>query len=530
MRIGPWVAAVLAAAGLVLASPAWADMVFHRGNGAEPETLDPQKSTGEGEAWIQYDLFEGLMTVDARGKLIPGVAERWEVAADRVTYTFHLRPDALWSDGTPVTAEDFVFAWRRLVSPRTSSRYAFFLWTVKNAEKISKGQMPEESLGAEAVDARTLRVTLEAPTSWFVAGLQHHSTYPLSKANLQKYGDDFIKPGNLVGNGAFILAESVPQSHVKLVKNPRFHDAASVALDTVYYYPTENRETELKRYRAGELDVTYEVPDAQIPWVRQNLPGEFRAAPYFSTYYYSINLLNEPWKSNADLRAALSLAIDRQIIVDKVTRAGEAPAFSIVPPGTEDYAAPQPDWAGWTQAQRDAKAQELMRKAGYGKGGKPLDLEIMFNTSENHRAVAIAIASMWQQKLGVKVTLNNQEFKVFLNTRSEHKFKDIARNGWVGDYNDAYTFLSIFQSDVPGQNHSSYHNPDYDRLMHEAAVEIDPARRRDLMQRAEALMLADHQIIPLYTYVTTHLVRPGVKGWEDNLRDVHPSRFVSVSR
>lgn len=524
---------ILSALLLVLclaACPAVAEGVLHRGNGAEPETLDPHKSTGESESWIQYDLFEGLVTADAHGRIIPGAAERWEISEDRLIYTFHLRPDGKWSDGTKVTAADFVFAWRRLLSPALGSRYAFFLWPVKNAEAVSKGTAPPDALGAEAVDDLTLRVRLSAPTSYFLAALQHPCTYALSQANVKRYGDDFIRPGKLASNGAYMLAEAVPQGHVKLVRNPHFHAANTVSLDSVYYYPTENRDAEMKRFRAGELDITYDLPDGQIGWVRQNMPGDLRLAPFFSTYWFTYNLRNEPWKSSPELRQALSMAIDRQLIVDKITQAGEIPAYAITPPGTENYTAPLPDWARWTQAQRDAKARELLAKAGYGPGGKALEVEILYNTSENHRKIAIAMDSMWRQKLGVRTKLVNMEWKVLLQARADAKFRDVVRGGWIGDYNDAYAFLALFQSDVKGQNHAGYANPDYDRLVRAAASEIDPAARRQLMERAEATLLADAPIIPIYTYVTTHLVAKRVGGWQDNIRNLHLSRYLTVTR
>lgn len=512
----------------MLAMPAQAEMVLHRGNGAEPETLDPHKSTDEGDAWIALDLFEGLVTADALGQVVPGAALSWTLSADRLTYTFKLRPDGKWSDGTKVTARDFVFSWRRLLDPATGSRYAFFLWPVKNAEAVSKGDMPLSALGVEAVDDLTLRVTLEAPTSYFVASLQHHATYAVSQANVRRFGAEFTQPGKLVSNGAFMLSEAVPQGYVKLVRNPHFHDAASVQLDAVYYYPTENRESELKRFRAGELEVTYDLPDGQIAWVRQNMAADLRVAPFFSSYWLSINLRNEPWKSNPDLRAALSLAIDRQLIVDKITQAGEIPAFTVTPPGTDNYVVPVPEWSTWTQAQRDAKARELLAKAGYGPGGKTLDVEILYNTSENHRKIAIAIDSMWRQKLGVRAHLINQEWKVVLQARADGRFRDLVRGGWIGDYNDAYTFLSLFLADVKGQNHSGYNNPEYDRLVRAAAAENEPSVRRDLMQRAESILLADHAVIPLYTYVSTHMVSTHVHGWQDNIRNLHLSRYLSI--
>jgi oligopeptide transport system substrate-binding protein len=502
--------------------------VLHRGNGTEPETLDIHKSSGEGEGWIQMDVFEGLMTVDAKGTIIPGVAESWTVSDDGLTYVFRLRGDARWSDGSPVTAEDFVFAWKRLLSPDLASRYAFFLWPVHNAKSIARGELAADRLGVKALDPRTLQITLEVPTAYFLSALQHPATYPLHRASVARYGSDYVRPGHLISNGAFALAESVPQSHVKLIKNPFFHSAAQVKLDAVYYYPTENKETEMKRFRSGELHVSYDIPDALVPWAKENLPEATRLSPYFSTYYFSFNLRHEPWRSNPDLRAALSLAIDRRMIVDKVTQAGELPAFTLVPPGTQNYNSPQPAWANWTQDQRDAKALELIKKAGYGPEGKPLQVEILYNTSENHRKLAIAVESMWRQKLGVKGILSNQEWKVLLSSRAQGQFRDIVRSGWIGDFNDAYSFLAIFLSDVGGSNHPGYISDAYDKLMQDAARERDQMKRAALLRKAETILIEDHAIIPIYTYVSSHMVSPKVQGWEDNVRDFHLSRYLSV--
>lgn len=502
--------------------------VLHRGNGAEPQSLDPHKSTGEAEGWIQRDLFEPLLTVDAKGALVPGAAERWTISDDLRTYRFHLRADGRWSDGSPVTADDFVFAWRRLLTPATNSPYAFYLWPLKNGRAVADGRLPPSALGVRAVDSLTFELELEKPTGYFLAALQYPATSPLNRANVTRDGDAFTQPGRLLSNGAFMLAEAVPQGHVKLVRNRHFHDAANVSLDAVYFYPTENQETELKRFRAGELDLTYDVPDAQMGWVKENLPAELKVAPFLSTYFYYFNLRREPWKSNPDLRLALSLAIDRQVIVEKITRAGELPSYTLTPPGTDNYDPPAPEWAGWTQARREEKARELVRNAGYGPGGKPLEVEILFNNNELHRRLAIAVESMWRRVLGVRARLVNQEWRVLLANRAEGQFTDIVRGGWIGDYNDAFTFLSIFQSGADGQNHAAYANAAFDQLLIQSAAEGDPLRRRALMEQAEALLLGDTPIIPLYTYVTCHLVAKHVRGWEDNIRDLHLSRYLSV--
>ncbi|MFC7333675.1 peptide ABC transporter substrate-binding protein [Rhodocista pekingensis] len=520
--------AVAALLGFGSIAPAAAEMVLHRGNGTEPETLDPQRLRGEAAGWIAMDLFEGLLTVDAKGHPIPGLAESWTVSDDGLVYTFILRQDARWSDGSPVTAEDFAFSWRRLLDPDTLSDYAYFLWPVKNGRAINLGQMPPSALGVEAVDDRTFRVTLEEPATWFVSSLQHTSTSAISKASYERHGEDFIKPGILVSSGAYRLAEAVPQGHVKLVRNPHFHAADTVAVDTVYFYPTENRETELRRFRAGELDLTYDVPDSQLDWLKANMADELHIAPYLGNYFYAFNLTRQPWASNRDLRKALVLAVDRTALATLLTKGGEEPAFTFVPPRTAGYTAPQPDYAGWTQAERDAEAQRLVAAAGYGKGGKPLEVEILFNTSENHRKIAIAIAAMWQRKLGATVVLTNQEWKVFIDSRNNRTFRDVARHGWVADFDDAVTFLKLFRSDIGRQNPSGYANPAFDRLMDAAGRERDPETRQDLMRQAEALLLDDLPIVPIFYHATQNMVSRRVRGWEDNLRNLHLTRYLRV--
>ena len=522
-------AVLLATAGLGLgALPAAAEKVLHRGNGAEPETLDPAKSSGVPESWLQYDLFDGLLVPNGKGEMIPGAAERWEVSADKLVYTFHLRRNAKWSDGTPVTAADWVFSWRRLVDPKTAADYGYFLWPVKNARAINLGKMPVDQMGVRAVDDYTFEVTLEQPTPYFLSMLHHHSTYAVSKANVEKFGDQFLRAGNLVTNGAYMLAEAVPQSRIKLVKNPHHHDVANTKIDTVMFYPTENLDAELKRYRSGELHITYEVPVTQMQWLRANLASELHLAPYFGTYFFAANMTKEPWKSNKDLRLALNLAIDRDILVEKINQRGELPAYSFVPPGVAGYTQQVPDYAKWTQAQRDAKAKELIQAAGYGPGAKPLNIEILYNTHENHRKLAIAVASMWQQKLGVKVTLNNQEWKVFLGTRDEKNFKDVVRHGWIGDYVDANNFLELARGDIGKQNPSGYSNPAFDKLMVAANKAATEAERIQLLQQAEKIMVDDVAVFPLHFYSSKHMVSPKLIGWTDNLLDIHPSRFLDI--
>ncbi|WP_343713780.1 peptide ABC transporter substrate-binding protein [Inquilinus sp.] len=512
-----------------VSSAALAETVFNRGNGAEPETLDVHKSTGVPESFIQMDLFEGLLTSDAKGKPVPGAAESWTVSDDGLTYTFKIRQNAKWSDGSPLTAADFVFSWERLIDPKTASDYAYFLDQVVNAKDIRQGKKPLTDLGVKAVDDHTFEVKLLAPTPYFLSMLVHHSTYPISKANYEKFGDDFVKPGNMVSNGAFMLAEAVPQSHVKVVKNPNFYDAANVKIDTVMFFATEDQNAELQRFKAGEIDATYDIPPQQIKQLQSSDASETRLAPYFGTHFYAYNLTHEPWKSTPELRQALSLAIDRDVVTGKIMNAGEIPAYTFVPPGTDNFNGWKPDYADLSQADRDAKAKELLAKAGYGPD-KPLDIELIYNTSQLHKNVAVAIAAMWKQKLGINASLINLEWKTFLDTRDKKDFKDITRHGWIGDYNDANNFLELERCDIGEQSTSAYCNPKFDELMDKAARESDLTKRAQILQDAEKVMIADAPIIPFAFYASKHMVSSHVKGWEDNVQDYHLSRWVTVER
>ena len=505
------------------------EIVFHRGNGAEPETLDVHKSTGVPEAMLGRDLFEGLVAEAADGSLIPGVAESWTISDDGLVYTFKLRADAKWSDGDPLSAEDFVYSMRRALDPATASDYAFLLYPIANAEEFNGGTVTDaQSVGVVASDNRTLRVTVKAPTPYFLQMLVNTTAYPVPRATIEAHGDQWTQPGNMVSNGAYMMAEWVPQDHIKLVKNPNFHDAASVAVDTVYYYPTEDTAAELNRYRAGELDVTYDAPSDQIPWIEENLAAEFHNTPYLGTYYYAFNMTKPPFGDNLKLRQALALAVDRETLVDKITLGGEAPAYSWIPPGVTNYQPQTLDWAAKSQDERNAMAKALYAEAGYS-ADNPLKVEILYNTSENHKKIAIAIAGMWQQVLGVEATLRNEEWQVYLESRDQKQFQ-VVRAGWIGDYNDANTFLDFHLSDVGAINTPGYASARYDELVKGAALEPDMAKRAAMLEQAEAVFLADLPVFPIYHYTTQHLVKPYVSGWVDNILDYHPSRWIVVNR
>ena len=505
-----------------------ADTILRRGNGSEPKGLDPHTSEGTSEANIKRDIFEGLT---ARGKdaaVIPGVAEKWDISADGKTYTFHLR-DTTWSDGTPFTAHDVVYAWQRDVDPATGGKYSFLLYPVKNAKAIAEGDIKDPGqLGAKATDDHTLVVELEAATPYFLDMLTHVSTYPVPRHIIEKHGKNWTRPENIVGNGAFKMTAWQPNAHITLKKSDTYWDKDNVKLDQVIYYPTEDQNTELKRYRAGELDMTYEIPLDQIKWLRENLKDELKTGPLLGAYYYGFNLTRPPFKDNPKLREALTLAIDRDIITNKITGTGETPIYGIVPPGIAGYDNYRPAYAGLSQQERDERAKQLYAEAGYSKD-KPLKVELLYNTSENHKKIAIAITAMWKKTLGVEAQLVNQEWKVFLNTRQEKTSTEAFRAGWFGDYNDPNTFLELYLSKA-GLNDSGYDSAKFDGLLQQASLEQNPAKRAALLKEAEQELIDSYAIAPIYSYVSKRLVKPYVKGYSPNIMDQYPSKLFYIEK
>lgn len=505
------------------------EQVFHRGNHTEPQSLDPHKSEGIPASRIQRGIFEGLMRDGIDSAPIPGVAESWTISDDSLVYTFKLRKNALWSNGDPVTAHDFEYAWKRLLNPKTGSYYSQTLAPVLNAEAIIKGEIPPEKLAIKVIDKHTFEVTLKGPTPYFLGLLTHHSTYPVHAASIKKHGDSHARPGTLVSNGAFTLKEWVVQSHITTVRNRKYWDDANTTLEKVVYYPTENLSTELKRYRAGQLHFTEEIPANQIRWVKKNLPDDIHIAPWLGTYYYGYNLTKPPFKDNIKLRQALSMAIDREIITEKVLPFGIIPAYGWVPPGVRDYKQEQEyEWKKLTRKERHAMAKKLYQEAGYSKSN-PLKTEIRYNTHENHKRLAVAIASMWKKVLGIKVTLVNEEWKVFLDNRKLKQVTQVFRAGWIADYNDAVSFIELLHSEH-GINDSAYNNPEYDKLVADSFNERDPAKRAKILAKAEAIALADFPTIPIYYYTSKHLVKPFIGGYQDNIMDFHPDRYIYIKQ
>ncbi|WP_297837294.1 peptide ABC transporter substrate-binding protein [uncultured Roseibium sp.] len=523
MRVTALAAALMAATSIT----AVAEVVYHRGNTADPETLDQHKTSTTYEAHILRDLYEGLVAYGADGQIIPGVASEWKVSDDGKTYTFMLRDDAKWSNGDPVVAGDFVFSLQRIMNPETGAKYANVLYPILNAEKVNKGEAKPEELGVKAVDDHTLEIALESPTPYFIDLLGHQTGLPVHPASVEKFGSDFVKAENIVTNGAFTLAEFVPNAHVKAVKNPHFHDADQVKIDTVFFYPTEDRGAALRRFQAGELHTNNDAPTEQVAFMRENLGDQFHVAPYLGTYYYALNHEDEVLK-NPDVRQALSMAIDREFLADEIWGSTMVAGYSFVPPGIGNYGDPAyADYKDMSQIDREEKAIELLTNAGFGPDN-PVELTINYNTSENHKNTAVAIADMWKP-LGVNVKLINTDTKTHYAMLRDRQDFDVARAGWIGDYSDPQNFLFMVESDNDGFNYARYNNPEYDALMDEAAVTVDLEKRADILKKAEELFMRDLPFIPMMYYGSMNLVSDKMAGFEDNLLNIHPSRWMSIS-
>lgn len=507
-------------------SSAWAGGVLKRGNGGEPASLDPHFASGTWENNIIGDMFMGLTTIDSKGGLIPGLAKSWSVSADGLTYTFKLR-NAMWSDGRAITAEDFVYSFKRILNPQTAAKYSFMLHPIKGAVAYNKGEGSVNKLAVKALDKHTLEIKLVSPAPYFLESLSHYTAWAVPKHVVEKKGKKWAREGNIVVSGAFILKSWVPNSIITLVKNDKFFDAQNVALDGVEFYAIEKRVTELKRWEAGELHTTDEIPGGMTTQLREKYGDQLRISPRLGTYYYA---LNSKVIKDRRIREAMSLALNREIITDKITASGEIPAYSWVAPGTNNYSAPPSQVAmlrfkNWSQARRMARAKQLMKEVGYNPS-KPLLLKLSYNTSDSHKKIAVAAASMWKA-IGIKIEMSNVEVKIHYDQLQEGKF-EVGRAGWIGDYNDPYTFLELLQTDN-SNNYGNYSNPEYDRLMKKASTMAgDLQVRAKLMHQAEQIMLDDHAVIPVYYYVNKELVNRKVKGWDENLDGTHRSRFVSL--
>ena len=512
---------------MLCAGAANAQTTYYRGSAGDPETLDPHKTSTVYEANILRDMLEGLVINDGVGEVVPGVATDWEVSDDGTTYTFNLREDAAWSNGDPVTAEDFAYSLRRIMDPATGAKYATVLYPILNAEAVNKGEMDPSELGVRAVDDTTLQIKLEQPTPYFIELLTHQTGLPVHPASVEEHGADFVQAENYVSNGPYTLTSFTPNDKLVLEKNPEFHAADEVTIDRIEYLPFEERATCLRRFEAGEVHSCQEVPREQIASMQERLGDQLRIAPYLGTYYYALNT-EKPPLDDVRVRQALSMAIDREFLADEIFSGSMLAGYSLVPPGIGNYLedAPELEYADMAMLDREDEAIRLLEEAGFGPDN-PMELEISYNTAEDHRNAATAIAEMWRP-LGVEVTFNARDVAAHYAMLRDEKSHQVARAGWIGDYSDPQNFLFLNMSDNPGFNYGNYNNPEYDDLMEQAEQEQDLQKRAEILAEAERVFLRDVPQVPILHYSSTSLVSPKLKGWEDNVRNVHPTRFLSI--
>lgn len=484
-----------------------------RGNGTEVASLDPQKTEGVPESHVIRDLLEGLVNQDANGNTTPGVAESWETTDNKV-FTFHLRKDAKWSNGDPVTAEDFVYSFQRAVDPNTASPYSWYLemTTMINASDIIAGKKDKSTLGVKAVDAHTFEVTLESPVPYFVMMMGHTTVKPVHKATVEKYGDKWTKPEHFVGNGAFTVSNWVVNERIELVRNDQYWDNENTVLTKVTYLPIENQVAEMNRFLSGELDFTNELPNEHFRRLQKEYPESVAIKGNLCTYYYNFNTHKPPF-DDVRVREAISYTIDRDIVANAILGQGQKPAYFLTPEIVANFSPETPAYGKLSQKERNAKAKALLEEAGYNKS-HPLKFTLLYNTSENHKKIAVAIASMWKKNLGVDVVLENQEWKTYLETKKQGDF-EAARAGWCGDYNEASTFTSLMEGkNTTGGIH--YKSAEYDKLTAAATRATSEEERKQLYYAQEALLTKDMPIAPIYQYVTARLVNPHVGGYAKN--------------
>ena len=484
--------------------------VLVRGNDAEAATLDPMKAEGMAEMHILRDLFEGLVIQDSNGNVVPGVASHWK-NKDNTIFTFYLRKDAQWSDGSPLTAQDFVYSLRRVVDPASASPNAWYikLSGIKNVEAIIDGNKKPSELGVKALNDHTLQFTLNKPVPYFIAMTGHTSMMPVPRRLVEKYGDKWARPEHMVSNGAYQLQKWVVNERVELERNPHYWNNAKTEINHVTYIPFEQQSAAVNRFKTGEVDITSDVPPQLAPMLKKEMPDAYTVTPLLCTYYYAFNTKHKPF-DDPNVRKALSYAIRRDVITNGITNVGNVPAYTFTHQDVAGFKAKQPDYAGLTQQQRIKKAQELLKEAGYDKE-HPLKGTLLYNTSESNKSIAVAIASMWHKELGADITLENQEWKSYLSSRKQGNF-DIMRASWCGDYNEASTFLSLFSSNNE-RNYAFYANKKYDTALQQAQLATDHGERNHHYNYLETLLSRDMPIAPIYFYMQARLIKPTVGGF-----------------
>ena len=502
--------------------------ILHIGNGSEIADIDPQITTGMPENRVITAISEGLTLKDPKTlKVIPGVAERWEISADGMTYTFYIRENAKWSNGDDLTANDFVQSWRRSFLPALGNQYASSLFVIKNARAFYEGTVGFDQVGVKALDRKTLQVQLIAPTSYFLQLLDHHSAFPVHISTIEKYGaidergTKWTRPENFVGNGAFVPKEWTPNKYISVAKNPYYWDADKVRLNEIRFYPIEKYSVEERMYRAGQLHVTYYLPRDKLPLYHAKNDGVLRSFPNFATYFYRFNNTIKPL-NDLRVRKALAYSIDRQKIVEFVTKFGQKPAYALTPPDPNSYI-PK------AKMPYDPElARQLLSEAGFPGGAGFPKLSIAFNTNDEHEKIAVAIQQMWKKELGITVALDNVEWKVFLDRERQLDY-EIDRASWYGDYLDPNTFLEMFTTGN-GNNKTGFTNATYDELIRKAALETSAEKRMSYFQQADAILVDEVPILPIYTYHWNRLVSNSVKGWQDNPMDYFSFKNVYLEK
>lgn len=482
-----------------------------RNNGSEPASLDPHKVESDVEFNIVSDLFDGLVAVKLDGSIEPRLAQTWE-NKDNTIWVFHLRPNATWSDGTAITAKDFVWSWQRLVDPKTASPYASYPGNmhIQNAREIALGEKPLDTLGVKAVDDNTLEIRLTQPNAAFLAMLAHPSMVPVDKILISRFAEKWTKPEHIVTSGPYKLSEWVVNEKIIAQRNTRYWNNKATVINTVTYLPISSETADVNRYKAGEIDITNTIPVNQFAQLKASMGSQVSVLPLLSTYYYELNTTKAPF-NDARVRRALNMALDKDIIAEKVMGQGQRPAWLISQPEIGGVTLKAPDYASWPREKRIEEAKKLLNEAGYNDA-HPLSFNLLYNTMETHQRLAIAVSSMWKKNLGVEAKLQNQEWKTMLDTMHTGNF-DAVRYAWIADYDDAVTFLNNFRTG-DSENTSKYSNPAYDEVLHNAAKAKDVAERGRYYQQAEDMLAQDVPAIPLYHYVRTHLVKPWVGGFE----------------
>jgi oligopeptide transport system substrate-binding protein len=497
--------------------------LLRRGIGGEPASLDPGQAGDTFSFEVIRDLYEGLATESPEGEVEPGVAVSWSINPTSTKYTFQLRHNARWSNGKNVRAQDFVFAWRRVVDPKRASPVADFLRPIAHAAEIISGRLSPTLLGVYAVQDDILVVQLEQPAPYFLQLLTHTATFPI-------YSEESASahtPQNWVSNGPYVLSNWTPGASITLTKNPQYWDRSSIQIKQIAYFPIADENSELRQYRAGQLDVTQTVPSSALPLVRKEFPKDLLVAPYLGTVYCAINLRLTRYSSSVKLRQALAMAIDRRVLENTILTFGQSPAYGFVPPGTWNYDQQSWQWKSMPDAERVTEARRLYSAAGYSSNN-PLHVRFLFNESPAIRKLAIAIASMWKDSLGIETELIDEEYRVFLDSRKDRSRWDVARLGWTADYNDAGNFLDIFRRGSPN-NDAGYANTNFDSLLDAAAATSDSLYRKSVLEEAERLVLSEYPIIPIYFYSSKRLIKPYIKGARTNpLNKLYSKHLVIV--